>query len=379
VGDAPFVAVDVAATGGSARRKRLTAPPGYWNDRQEPVRANNAIAERRRWIVLAAALGLTLAAVDQVGRSGAPQREAVEPIARSGQALSEMHSQEAKRGTLPEIEIHKLGLRAHAAAVGDPFTARVQEQAAEQGTRSQSRRAARAAPQPPPLPYAYLGKLIQGDETVVFLTRQDRNYIVRSGETLEGRYRVEAIEEERLVVNYLPLNMRQTLTFKSAAGPSSESTQASAHDPTELALSDEASDQISSSDRADGRDPVALLVAVPGQAPIGSEFSVRLGVPAGNDSTQARVVLAYNPKLVSPVDAAAANNGRLSLDLRGPGVVGAAAPPPTDIRFRVVATKPAATRLRIENPSATDIDGNALPLTARRIHSLAIVAAQPPP
>ena len=298
-----------------------------------------AIKQRRRWIVLAAALGLTLAAVDQVGRSGAPQGEAVEPIARSGQALSEMLSQEPKRGTLPEIAIHKLGLRTHAAPVGDPFAARVQEQAAEQGARSQSRRAARAAPQPPPLPYAYLGKLIQGDETVVFLTRQDRNYIVRSGETLEGRYRVEAIEEERLVVNYLPLNMRQTLTFKSAAGPSSESTQASAHDPTELALSDEASDQLSSSDRTDGRDPIALLVAVPGQAPIGSEFSVRLGVPAGNDVAVARMRLAYDPKLINPVATAAANTGRLSLDLRGPGVVGAAAPPPTDIRFRVVAIR----------------------------------------
>jgi hypothetical protein len=56
--------------------------------------------------------------------------------------------------------------------------------------------------------------------------------------------------------------------------------------------------------------------------------------------------------------------------------VGAAAPPPTDVRFRVVATKPATTRLRIENPSATDINGNALLLTARRIHSLAIRPAQ---
>jgi len=338
-----------------------------------------AIADRRRWIVLAALLGLTLAAVDKVGRSGAPQREAVEPIARSQQHVSEMPSQGAQRGSLPDVEIHKLGARVHAAPAGNLFTAPLREQSAKPEMRSQSRRAVRAAPQPPPLPYVYLGKLIQEDETVVFLSRQDQNYIVRSGERLEDLYRVEAIEEDRLVVKYLPLGIRQTLAFESAAGTSSDSTQASAHELTELALSDEASDQSSSSDRTDVRDPVALLVAVPSQAPIGGEFSVRLGIPAGNDSTQARVVLAYDPKLVSPVDAAAANNGRLSLDLRGPGVVGAAAPPPTDIRFQVVATKPTATRLRIENPSATDIDGNALPLTARRIHSLAIVPAQPPP
>lgn len=133
----------------------------------------------------------------------------------------------------------------------------------------------------------------------------------------------------------------------------------------------------SSSDRSDGRDPVALLVDVPRQAPIGGEFSVRLGVPAGNDTTLARVVLAYDPKLIRPADATTASNGRLSVELRGPSVVGAAAPPPTDIRFQVVATKPVTTRLRMVNPSATDIDGNRLPLTVHRIHSLAIRSAQP--
>lgn len=81
----------------------------------------------------------------------------------------------------------------------------------------------------------------------------------------------------------------------------------------------------SSSDRSDGRDPVALLVDVPRQAPIGGEFSVRLGVPAGNDTTLARVVVAYDPKLIRPADATTASNGRLSVELRGPSVVGAAA------------------------------------------------------
>jgi hypothetical protein len=206
---------------------------------------------------------------------------------------------------------------------------------------------------------------------VVFLTREDRNYIVRAGETLEERYRIEAVEEERLVLSFLPLGVRQTLAFESA-----HAAPGATREPTELAVSDEASDSSASGNRADVRDPVALLVAIPDQASIGGEFSVRLGVPAGNDAAAARVALAYNPKLVIPTDSGTATSGRLLVDLRGPGVVGAAAPPPTDVRFRVVATKPATTRLRIENPSATDINGNALLLTARRIHSLAIRPAQ---
>src|SRR5262245_39527928 len=35
-------------------------------------------------------------------------------------------------------------------------------------------------PQAPPLPYTYIGKMMDGAEVVVFLVRQERNYVVRS-------------------------------------------------------------------------------------------------------------------------------------------------------------------------------------------------------
>jgi hypothetical protein len=334
------------------------------------------VTQKRRWITLAVVLGLTLAAGHDASRWGAPQPVTAEPTAPVERHVSARSAQEFAAGAIPEVQLQKLAPRVRGAPAADAFAALGRTEEANEASRRTPHRATPTAPRPPPLPYTYLGKLIHAGETVVFLTREDRNYIVRAGETLEERYRIEAVEEKRLVLSFLPLGARQTLAFESADAAPGYAAQGTAGERTELAVSDEASDSSSSGNRADVRDPVALLVAIPDQASIGGEFSVRLGVPAGNDAAAARVALAYNPKLVIPTDSGTATSGRLLVDLRGPGVVGAAAPPPTDVRFRVVATKPATTRLRIENPSATDINGNALLLTARRIHSLAIRPAQ---
>jgi hypothetical protein len=66
-------------------------------------------------------------------------------------------------------------------------------------------------PAPPPLPFAYMGQLLDNGKLTVFLTRQDQNYAVKPGDTLDGTYRVDSFESQRVVFTYLPLNMQQTL------------------------------------------------------------------------------------------------------------------------------------------------------------------------
>ncbi len=68
-------------------------------------------------------------------------------------------------------------------------------------------------PAPPPLPFSYMGKLEEGGRLTVFLTKQDRNYAVKVGDTLDGAYRVDSVEAQRVVFTYLPLNMQQTLSI----------------------------------------------------------------------------------------------------------------------------------------------------------------------
>ncbi|MGH8698612.1 MAG: hypothetical protein ACREVS_19150, partial [Burkholderiales bacterium] len=76
-------------------------------------------------------------------------------------------------------------------------------------------------PQAPPLPFAYLGKMVDGAQTTVFLAASDRNYLARAGDTLDGRYRVESIAEDGLAFTYLPLGTKQVLTFAATPLPAS--------------------------------------------------------------------------------------------------------------------------------------------------------------
>jgi hypothetical protein len=70
-----------------------------------------------------------------------------------------------------------------------------------------------AAPPPvaPPLPFAYIGKVVEDGQETVFLTRQDRSYAVKAGETIDGTYRVEKIAPSSVTFTFLPLRQRQQL------------------------------------------------------------------------------------------------------------------------------------------------------------------------
>lgn len=68
-----------------------------------------------------------------------------------------------------------------------------------------------AAPTAPPLPYTFLGSYTNADnETVYFLSRDDRVYDVKSGDTLDQAYSL-SVEGSELVFTYKPLNVRQSV------------------------------------------------------------------------------------------------------------------------------------------------------------------------
>jgi hypothetical protein len=75
-----------------------------------------------------------------------------------------------------------------------------------------------APPPPPPekpraprLPFKYLGRLVEDGSIRVFLSDQDRHLIVKSGEVINGSYKVEKISDGQIVFVYLPLKERQVL------------------------------------------------------------------------------------------------------------------------------------------------------------------------
>jgi hypothetical protein len=67
-------------------------------------------------------------------------------------------------------------------------------------------------PVAPPLPFQFMGRATDGAKEIVFLTsKQDRNYAVSVGDTIENSYRVDAITERQMRLTYLPLGQQQTL------------------------------------------------------------------------------------------------------------------------------------------------------------------------
>jgi len=179
-----------------------------------------AIPAKQRWIIYCIALALTLIAVRWAGGQDSTDSKIAGP-SRAGEAARPAPEASASASTserLPELRLDRLGARSPAAPAGDPFQARSW---APPPDPEALRPRPPPPPQAPPLPFAYMGKMVDGNTTVVFLASEDRNYIARVGETLDGTYRVERIADNELVVTYLPLKIKQTLPFGSDVGAGS--------------------------------------------------------------------------------------------------------------------------------------------------------------
>ena len=175
-----------------------------------------AIPAKQRWIIYCIALALTLIAVRWAGGQDSAEPKVAGP-SRAGEAARPAREAPAPAATtegVPELRLDRLGTRSPSTPAGDPFQARSWAPPPE----PEAMRPPPPPPQAPPLPFAYMGKMVDGTTTIVFLANEDRNFIARVGETLDGTYRVERIADNELVVTYLPLKIKQTLPFGSDAG-----------------------------------------------------------------------------------------------------------------------------------------------------------------
>jgi len=68
-------------------------------------------------------------------------------------------------------------------------------------------------PQAPPLPFAYIGRLAEDRDITVFLAMGERNLVVKPGDVIDNTYKLEEVSDSALVLTYLPLSQRQTLSI----------------------------------------------------------------------------------------------------------------------------------------------------------------------
>lgn len=167
-----------------------------------------AISARQRWLVYVVAAVLTLVAMRW---AGGQDREAP-PEAASGRPARETPAR-VEPVAAPDVNLDRLARRAHDRPSGDLFKPNSWREIALAEARRSAPPSPPPKPQAPPLPFKYMGKLVEGERTLVFLTRADRNHIVKAGDTIDGDYRVDEVGEQSITLTYLPLGERQHLAL----------------------------------------------------------------------------------------------------------------------------------------------------------------------
>lgn len=158
-----------------------------------------------RRTVLAAALAGTVAVTVAVSGQGADETAVVAPSARKTQrseAVSAVKSAPPAGGTaLLALEPRRFD--------NEPAEffkmVRPPPPVAAKPAQAEERPAA------PPLPFKYLGRMDEGETSVLLLSFQGQDILARTGETVGGRYRVDEIAEASIRFTYLPLDEQQTL------------------------------------------------------------------------------------------------------------------------------------------------------------------------
>lgn len=304
-----------------------------------------------RWMIYGAVLALALVALWAGERPGG--RAAVPPA--EPQAAPGKTTVESAAPQVPEVALERLAGRAQRGADGDLFNGL----AIEEARRIALPPVSPAPPQAPPLPFSYLGKLIDAERVTVFLSDGNRTWAVGSGDTIDDAYRVEAIGDRTMTLTYLALGIRQELEIGAAPGhvrlaagsPMSEALPVAVSAPSGVPLPGQ----------------VPLLLAAPSRVALGNELIVSVGVAPGRGVRDARVEVAYDPKVLAAVGAPAGGAGRVRVALAG------AAGPLAQVRFRVIAGAPTTTHIGIESATATDARGETVAIAMPGAHGVAIV------
>lgn len=69
----------------------------------------------------------------------------------------------------------------------------------------------------PPMPFSFIGRMIDGKEVTLFLSRNGRQFASKVAETLDNTYRIDEITVTDATFTYLPTGTQQRLMFNSSS------------------------------------------------------------------------------------------------------------------------------------------------------------------
>ena len=151
--------------------------------------------------VLFAAAGTVLAATLVMGREK-PTLEIVEStrVERKAEPSLDLDLSRLDRATI-----------ASASQDGDPFAARSFNPKPQPAQQVAAAPQAPAAPEAPPLPFRYIGHMVEDGKTHLFLAFGEEAITARIGEKVASQWRVDRITEQEVQLTYLPLKQKQSL------------------------------------------------------------------------------------------------------------------------------------------------------------------------
>ena len=160
--------------------------------------------------------GCALAASFVVDRDAEPPARSAEPSTRA-KAAGAARAAKGGTGTASRAPLDLTLLnRAPAPEVEEDLFALPRPPAPAPPPRT---RAVAAPPPPvptaPPLPFKYLGTMIDGGTTTLFVSEGGQNFSLKPGEAVNDTYRLESLNESQAVFVYVPLGERQVLAIGS--------------------------------------------------------------------------------------------------------------------------------------------------------------------
>jgi hypothetical protein len=165
---------------------------------------------RKRLAIAFIAIGIALI----VGRTlaSAGDAEAVAPVERVGgmEAAGAVHEPPPRAARVdavaPSLHLDRLSGRAAATASNASSSTPLFTAQSWQPAPVPAPPPVPVEPEAPPFPYTYMGGLSDERGRTAFFNRGDRVLAVRAGETIDGAYRVDHLDETLMTLNYVALN-----------------------------------------------------------------------------------------------------------------------------------------------------------------------------
>ena len=165
---------------------------------------------KREWALLALVLPVIVLAVVSTEQESGDGDTAIAEVTRA----DKKHADGPRKADAGDLDLTQLRRVASAAEPGNAFESKswyVPPPAPPPSLAPPPIPLPPPTPTAPPLPFTYLGKYQDSAMPVIFLVRGDRILMVRTGDVIEGTYRVDGIVGAALGLTYLPLNIKQKI------------------------------------------------------------------------------------------------------------------------------------------------------------------------